>query len=98
MNNFTTNTYEMKKEIYSKEDIIKAVRFYFLRWRIKEYFRVKKQEYEFENIKLRTLKVINKLNLLLIIHIGYMNKFAEEINEKLLSVKIIEASKSIRKK
>ena len=33
--------------IKSKEDVIKVVRLYFYRWRIEEYFRAKKQEYEF---------------------------------------------------
>lgn len=86
------------RSIHSKEDVIKVVRLYFSRWRIEEYFRAKKQEYDFENIRLRTLKGINNLNLLLTIHLGHINKLAEEMNRKLLSIKIIEASKSIRNK
>ncbi len=84
------------RNIHGKEDVIKVVRMYFSRWRIEEYFRAKKQEYEFENIRLRTLKGINNLNMLLTIHLGHISKLAEEINTKLLSIKIIEASKSIR--
>ena len=86
------------RKIHSKDDVIKVVRLYFSRWRIEEYFRAKKQEYKFENIRLRTLKGINNLNLFLTIHLGHINKLAEEINRKLLSIKIIEASKSIRNK
>ena len=86
------------RKIHSKDNVIKVVRLYFSRWRIEEYFRAKKQEYEFENIRLRTLKGINNLNLFLTIHLGHINKLAEEINRKLLSIKIIEASKSIRNK
>lgn len=86
------------RKIHSKDDVIKVVRLYFSRWRIEEYFRTKKQEYKFENIRLRTLKGINNLNLFLTIHLGHINKLAEEINRKLLSIKIIEASKSIRNK
>lgn len=86
------------RNIHSKEDVIKIVRIYFSRWRIEEYFRAKKQEYEFENIRLRTLKGMNNLNLLLTIHLGHINKLADEINHKLLSIKIIEASKSLRGK
>ena len=86
------------REIHNKEDVIKVVRLYFSRWRIEEYFRAKKQEYEFENIRLRTLKGINNLNLLLTIHLGHINKLAEKINKNLLSIKIIEESKSIRGK
>lgn len=86
------------RSIHSKEDVIKVVRLYFSRWRIEEYFRAKKQEYEFENIRLRTLKGMNNLNILLTIHLGHMNKLAEKVNRKLLSIKIIEASKSIKGK
>lgn len=86
------------RKIKSKEDVIKIVRLLFSRWRIEEYFRAKKQEYELEKIKLRTLKGINNLNLLLTIHIGHINKLAEETDKKLLSIKIIEASKSLRNK
>lgn len=86
------------RSIKSKEDVIKVVRLYFYRWRIEEYFRTKKQEYEFENIRLRTLKSINNLNLLLTIFMGYIGIKAENINNKLLSIKIIYASESLRKK
>lgn len=86
------------RDIHSKEDVIKVVRMYFSRWRIEEYFRAKKQEYEFENIRLRTLKGMNNLNVLLTIHLGHINKLSEEMNHKLLSIKIIEASKSLRNK
>lgn len=86
------------RSIHSKEDVIKVVRLYFTRWRIEEYFRAKKQEYKFEDIRLRTLKGMNNLNLLLTIHIGHVNKLVEEMDKKLLSMKIIEASKSLRNK
>ena len=86
------------REIHNKEDAIKVVRLYFSRWRIEEYFRAKKQEYEFENIRLRTLKGINNLNLFLTIHLGHISLLAEEVNKKLLSIKIVESSKSLRGK
>ena len=86
------------RSIKSKEDVIKVVRLYFYRWRIEEYFRAKKQEYEFENVRLRTLKSINNLNLLLTIFIGYIGIKAEKIDDKILSIKIIYASESLREK
>lgn len=86
------------REIHGKDDVIKIVRLYFSRWRIEEYFRAKKQMYDFENIRLRTLKGMNNLNLFLTIHLGHINQLAEEINSKLLSIKIIEESKSLRGK
>lgn len=84
------------RSIHSKEDVIKVVRLYFYRWRIEEYFRAKKQEYDFEKIRVRTLISINNLNLLLTIHLGHIGILAEEIDRKLLTIKIIENSKSFR--
>ena len=86
------------KNIKSKEDLIKIVRLYFTRWRIEEYFRAKKQEYKLEDMRVRTLKAMNNLNTLLTIYLGYVNKLIEEMDHKLLSIKVIEASKSLRKK
>ena len=50
------------RKIKSKEEVIKVVRLYFYRWRVEEYFRSKKQEYGFENMRVRTLKAMNTLN------------------------------------
>lgn len=86
------------RNIHSKEDVIKVVRLYFYRWRVEEYFRSKKQEYDFENMRVRTLKAMNNLNLFLTIHMGHLSMLAEEIDSKLLIIKIIEASKSLRNK
>ena len=84
------------REIHSKEDVIKVVRLYFYRWRVEEYFRAKKQEYGFENMRVRTLKSMNNLNLLLTIHLGHIGKLAEFMDKKLLTIKIILRSKSLR--
>ena len=86
------------RSIKSKEDVIKIVRMYFYRWRVEEYFRAKKQEYEFENLRVRTLKSMNVLNLFLTIHMGHIGKLIESIDRKLLVIKIIERSKSLRNK
>ena len=50
------------KEIKSKDDIIRVARTYFSRWKIEEYFRCKKQMFQFENFRVRKLKAINALN------------------------------------
>ncbi len=86
------------REIHSKEDVIKVVRLYFYRWRVEEYFRSKKQEYEFENMRVRTLRAMNNLNLMLMIHMGHLGMLAENIDRKLLVIKIIERSRSLREK
>ena len=49
-------------------------------------------------MRVRTLKAMNHLNLLLTIHMGHLSMLAEEIDNKLLIIKIIEASKSLRDK
>ena len=86
------------RSIKSKDDVIKVVRLYFYRWRVEEYFRIKKQEYEFENMRVRTLKAMNNLNLMLMIHLGQMAMLVEEMDKKLLSIKIIERSRSLKRK
>ena len=86
------------REIHSKEDVIKVVRLYFYRWRVEEYFRSKKQEYDFENMRVRSLKAMNCLNLMLMIHMGHLGMLIEDINQKLLTIKILNRSKSLRNK
>ena len=86
------------RNISSKDDVIKVVRLYFYRWIIEEYFRAKKQVYQFENMRVRTLKSMNNLNLFLTIHLGHIGKLVEVIDKKLLTIKIILRSKSLRAK
>ena len=81
-----------------KEDAIKIVRLYLSRWRIEEHFRGKKQEYDFENMRVRTLKAMNNLNMMLTIHLGYIAMLVDKMDKKLLVIKIIESSKSLRRK
>ena len=85
-------------EINTKEDVIKVARLYLSRWKIEEHFRGKKQEYEFENMRVRTLDSMNHLNMLLTIHLGHIAIIADKINKNLLTIKIIYASKSLKEK
>ena len=85
-------------EINSKEDVIKVARLYMSRWKIEEHFRGKKQEYDFENMRVRTLDSMNHLNMLLTIHLGHIAILADKINKNLLTIKIIDASKSLKAK
>lgn len=84
--------------IKSKEDVIKIARLYFSRWRIEEHFRGKKQEYDFENMRVRTLKSMNNLNMFLTIHLGHIAMLSDKINTNLLCIKILYASKSLKNK
>ena len=79
-----------------KEEVIKIVRLYLSRWRIEEHFRGKKQEYDFENMRVRTLESMNNLNMMLTIHLGHIAILADNINNKLLTIKILYESKSLK--
>ena len=85
-------------DINDKDDVIKVARLYLSRWRIEEHFRGKKQEYDFENMRVRTLESMNNLNMMLTIHLGHIAILADNIDRKLLTIKIIYASKSLREK
>ena len=85
-------------KINNKDDVIRIVRLYLSRWRIEEHFRGKKQEYDFENMRVRTLESMNNLNMLLTIHLGHIAILADRIDKKLLTIKIIYASQSLKTK
>lgn len=82
--------------IKSKDDVIRVARNYLNRWRIEEYFKFKKQEYNFENFRVRTLKSINNLNKLLTYTIGIVALLSEKIGKRQFIEKIIKESKSLR--
>ena len=84
--------------IKRKEDVIKIVRCYLNRWRIEEYFKFKKQEYNFENFRVRSLKSINNLNAMLTYAIGLIALLSEKIGKREFVNKIIKESKSIKDK
>ena len=86
------------KAIRNKNDVHKIVRAYMNRWRIEENFRFKKQQYGFENMRVRTLKSMNTLNRLLMMHIGHIGILAEKVNRKLLVIKMIERGKTLKGK
>ena len=83
-------------KVKNKDEVIKYSKMYMLRWRIEEYFRAKKQNYDFENFRIRSLKGINVLNTILSCVMLHNGILAEKINKKLLVIKIIEASKSLK--
>ena len=82
--------------IKSKEDLVKIARCYIDRWRIEEYFKFKKQEYNFENLRVRSLRAINNLNTMLTYVIGLIGLLSEKINKREFVNKIIKESKSLR--
>jgi len=43
-----------------------------LRWRIEDYFKFKKQQFDFENIRVRKMKSIRNMNQILTLVIGFI--------------------------
>ena len=82
------------KQISSKEDVIAIVRYYCSRWKIEEYFRFKKVEFEFEDFRVRSLNSINHLTLCLDLAIIYLTILIE--NKSDLYFKLIELSKNLK--
>lgn len=80
----------------SKEDVIKVSKLYLNRWRIEEYFKFKKQEYNFENFRVRTLKSINNLNKLLTYTIGLIAILSDKKGKKEIVHKIIKESQALK--
>lgn len=84
------------KNIRGKDDVIKIVRTYMSRWRIEEYFRFKKQQFGFENFRVRSLVSINNLNQLLTYAIGLIAILAEKIGRSELPHRLIHNAKALR--
>lgn len=82
--------------IKSRDDVIKIARYYMNRWRIEEYFKFKKQEYNFENFRIRSLLSINNLNKLLTYAIGLIALLSEKIKKNQFVHTIIHESKSLK--
>jgi hypothetical protein len=68
---------------------------YLMRWRIEEYFKFKKTQFDFENFRVSSLKAIRTLNLFLTMLIGLIGILSERQNESLFVLDLIEASKRI---
>lgn len=84
------------KNIKSKQDLIKVVRDYLSRWRIEEYFKFKKQQFNFEKLLVRRLSSIRNLNSLLTFVIGYLGILSND--RDVYTIHIIKTGKSIKQK
>ena len=86
------------KEIKSKEDIIKVARIYFSRWKIEEYFRCKKQMFQFENFRIRKLVSINALNFYITLCMAFLAHISMKPETNALKVLIIQKADPIKEK
>lgn len=86
------------KEITSKEDVIQVARLYFSRWRIEEYFRCKKQVFQFENFRVRKLKAMNALNFYITLCMAFLAYISMKPETSALKVFILQKADPIKRK
>ncbi|HBG91227.1 MAG TPA: transposase [Lactobacillus acetotolerans] len=68
---------------------------YLMRWRIEEYFKFKKQQFDFENIRVWSLKSIRNFNLIVTITVGYIGIMTSEKKDCIFLKELKECSKRI---
>lgn len=86
------------KEIKSKEDVIKVAKLYFSRWKIEEYFRCKKQMFQFENFRVRKLTAINALNFYLTLCMAFLEHVSMKSESNALKAAIIQTADPVKEK
>ena len=86
------------KKIKSKEDVINIALTYFSRWHIEEYFRCKKQMFQFENFRVRKLTAINALNFYITLCMAFLAHMSMKSETHALKVAIIQKADPIKEK
>lgn len=86
------------KQIKSKADVINVARAYFSRWKIEEYFRCKKQMFQFENFRVRKLRAINALNFYITLCMAFLAMISLASETNALKVSIIKSANPIKEK
>ena len=86
------------KNISSKEDVINVAKHYFSRWRIEEYFRCKKQQFSFEDFRVRKLKAINALNFYISVAMTYLARVTIKDETNRIKYAVINAADPIKAK
>lgn len=86
------------REIKSKEDVISIAKLYFSRWRIEEYFRCKKQVFQFENFRVRKLAAINALNFYITLCMAFLAMMSMKSETNVLKVSVIRKADPIKQR
>ena len=86
------------KEIKSKDDVARVARTYFSRWKIEEYFRCKKQMFQFEKFRVRRLKAIKALNFYITLCMAFLAIISMEPETNALKVSIIKTADPVKEK
>ena len=86
------------KKIKSKENVVNIALTYFSRWRIEEYFRCKKQMFQFENFRVRKLAAINALNFYITLCMAFPAHMSMKSETHALKAAIIQKADPIKEK
>ena len=86
------------RPITCKEDIPQTARLYFSRWRIEEYFRSKKQQFQLEDFRVRKLKAINALNFYITVCMAFLARMTVRSQQSGLRASILQAADPIKTK
>lgn len=86
------------QEIKSKEDVVRVAKLYFSRWRVEEYFRCKKQVFQFENFRVRKLKAINALNFYITMCMAFLAHVSMKPETSALKDVIIRKADPIKRR
>lgn len=86
------------KEVRSKDDVIKTAMLYFSRWKIEEYFRCKKQVFQFENFRVRKLEAINALNFYITLCMAFLAHMSMKPETSILKTEVIRTANPIKEK
>lgn len=72
-----------------------AAKIYLMRWRIEEYFKFKKQQFELEDLRVMSLQSIRNLNLFATLATGYIGIMNSEKEDTIFMMELKECSKRI---
>lgn len=72
-----------------------ATKVYLMRWRIEEYFKFKKQQFELEDLRVMYLQSIRNLNLFATLVTGYIGIMSCEKDDTIFMLELKECSKRI---
>src|SRR5699024_1751310 len=84
------------KRVGKKAEVLSILKAYITRWRIEEMFRVQKQEFQLEDIRVRSLTSLRRMFLLVSIMVTFMTLKIEKQNGFFHTV--IERAKGIKAK
>jgi hypothetical protein len=74
---------------------ITITKVYLMRWRIEEFYRFKKQKFDLEDLRVRSLNSIRAMNLLASIAVGFIALMSEKADTSRIVMEIIEISMRI---